>query len=86
MTITGVSVTFEDPKTAGKLVPLFSREIELAKVVSKTPFGEVMALVLKCDSKYFCHVFTAKTGAGEDVRATLMESVRCQCCYLCSCF
>jgi hypothetical protein len=75
LTITGLTVTFADPKTAGKFVPLFSREIEFAKVVSKTPLGELVALMLKCEAKFFCHIFMAKVGDGDEVKATLMESV-----------
>jgi hypothetical protein len=35
-----------------------------------------MGLILKAETKFFCHVFTTKPGKADNIRETLMEAVR----------
>ena len=76
LVVSGTTINFVDVKNAAKYIPLFSRDVHFATVVSKTPLNDLLALVIKADTKFYCHVFTAKPGEGDTVKTSLMESVR----------
>ena len=76
LVVSGTAVTFVDIKNAAKYIPLFSRDVHFATVVSKTALNDLLSLVIKTEAKFYCHVFTAKAGDGDALKASLMESVR----------
>ena len=76
LVVTGVNITFIDVKNAAKFVPLYSRDVHFVSVFSKTPISELLALVIKTETKFYCHIFTTKPGGGDELKATVMESVR----------
>lgn len=74
LVVGAIDIVFADPKTQGKFIPLFSRDVELVSVVSKTAVSELLGLVLKGETKFFCHVFSSKPGKGGEIRETIMEA------------